>query len=178
MTLTKSSQPNPSTALGAGAETLPEYDDDVELTRALTHSLEEYQLSQARHPHSHSGHHVHYDPDGHDFEDSDVSGIGTEEDENFKKTLEESKWIHTENEEKRKLNGGAAVDGDDDLRKAIEESEKLDKEKNSAVVGEKEVGTNQKEKEDKEYQTMMGFVKKQSLLEEEHRKAVAATAAQ
>lgn len=109
-----------------------EHDNDAALTKALTQSLEEYKLSQAEHASQHK-HFVHHDPDGHDYSDSADSGMGTEDDEDFKRTLEESRRLHTENEEKR-LNGGEGVDGDADLQRAIEESEKLHREQVASKV--------------------------------------------
>ena len=152
---------------------LHEHDDDAALTKALTQSLEEYKLSQAGHAGQHK-HFVHHDPDGHYFSDSEDSGMGTEEDENFKKTLEESRRVHTENEEKRKLNGGVAIDGDADLQRAIEESEKLHREQ--MAIKEAALGMSDKENEDKEHEIVMEYVKKQSLMEEKLSKAKVAEA--
>jgi UDP:flavonoid glycosyltransferase YjiC (YdhE family) len=145
-------------------KSLHEHDDDAALTKALTQSLEEFKLSQAASPHSSQHKHfVHHDPDGHDYSDSDDSGMGTEDDEEFKKTLQESIRVHTANEEQKKSNGGVPVEGDDELQRAIEESEKLHREqmagKDAAAASERE------------HEIVMEYVKKQSLLEEEHKRA-------
>jgi len=162
-------QPDLSTIPSAASqETAIHHDDDVALTKALTESLEEFKLSQAASPHSSEHKHfVHHDPDGHDYSDSEDSGMGTEEDEEFKKTLEESRRMHTENEEKKKLNGGIAVEGNDELQKAIEESERLHAEQTAAKDA---AMTGDKEKEDKEHEIVMEYVKKQSLMEAELKK--------
>ena len=158
-------------SLASQEKTLHEHDDDAALTKALTQSLEEYKLSQTASPHSSlHKHFVHHAPDGHDYSDSDDSGLGTEDDEEFKKTLQESIRVHTENEEKKKANGGVAVGGDDELQRAIEESEKLHREQ---TAGKDAAAT----ASDREHDIVMEYVKKQSLLEEELKKSQAAAAA-
>ena len=137
-------------------------DEDLALTKTLTQSLEEYKISQQdRHPKHH--HHVHPDPDRlHDW--SSDSGLGTDEDEDFKRTLEESKRMHTEAESKRgKVTEGVEVaspvdEHDEELKRAVTESE------NAHKLHQDEL-TRQKTEEE----IVMDYMKKQSLLEEQHR---------
>lgn len=141
-----------------------EEEHDAELEKVLTRSLEEYTAAQAA-----ANSNAHLD-------DSD-SGIDTDHDEEFKRTIEESKRLHTENELKKKelalretpimntTNGNAAtgtesavVDyGDDhELKKAMTASEDHEKKRQEEL-------TRQQTEED----IVLEYVKKQSLREEE-----------
>jgi hypothetical protein len=112
----------------ANEKQIPEVEeDDEELTIALVKSLEEYNVSQGKANRtvdpSLPRHYHHHDTDGRYWSDSEDSGMGTEEDELYRKTLEESRRLHTENEKKRAAQGVHEGD-DEELRRAIAESEK------------------------------------------------------
>lgn len=148
-------------------------DHDDELERVLTQSLNDYKASQAaKSMHSVSSH----------LEDSD-SAIDTEDDEDFKRTLEESKRLHTEQEvrsqgldsamqqappipERSPRRSMAATphpgeddDDEEELRKAIAESEGDSKKREDEAARQKT-----------EEEIVLEYVKKQSLMEEELRK--------
>jgi len=105
--------------------------------------------------------------------DSD-SGLGTEDDEDFKRTLEESKREHTENERQRSEPGTANKqsawttqtevapddeEDDEELRKALTASERESKAKDDEA-----------KKQMTEEEIVMEYVKRQSLMEDQHRK--------
>ena len=136
---------------------------EAELSRVLTQSLEEYKASQAK-THQVGG---HWDDSG--------SELGTDEDEEFKRTLEESKRLHTE----RTARGPPAIpprsprrtpapenqpsstagDGDEALQRALMASEQEGKKHEEMLA-----------KQRTEEEIVLEYVKKQSLLEEELRK--------
>lgn len=140
-----------------------EEDHDAQLSRVLTQSLEEYKASQAK------THQV-----GSHWDDSD-SEIGTEDDEDFKRTLEESKRLHTERTAQspppipprsprrtpapETQAATAVANGDDDLQRAITASEEEGKKHEELLA-----------RQQTEEEIVLEYVKKQSLLEEEHRK--------
>jgi UDP:flavonoid glycosyltransferase YjiC (YdhE family) len=145
-------------------------DDDEELHRVLTQSLEEYKASNAapnlppRTPSSVE--------QGAHFDDSD-SAIDTENDEDFKRTLEESKRLHSENEERRKKIA--------QMQAQVETPAEDDKDSKSGVTAGMEEGKKQQDEKSKqltEEEIVLEYVKKQSLLEEEHRKKRAGEGAQ
>ncbi|ETN42819.1 uncharacterized protein HMPREF1541_01977 [Cyphellophora europaea CBS 101466] len=160
----------------AGVTSSVEPDEHEEqLKRVLTQSLEDYKSSQA----TMSGSQVHQ-VGGH-WDDSD-SEIGTEDDEDFKRTLEESKRLHTEQEQQRlagishqpappvpprsprrapvpQSEPSATADDDEELKRAITASEQDGKTREEALA-----------KQKTEEEIVLEYVKKQSLLEEELRK--------
>jgi hypothetical protein len=75
-------------------------------------------------------------------------------DEELRKALEESEMLH-----KAETSGQAKDMSDEELKKALEESEKLELERKQTL-----------EKEKTEEEIVLDFVKKQSLMEEEHRR--------
>jgi hypothetical protein len=105
---------------------------------------------------------------------STVSGVevgaGSNEDEDLKKAIEESKKLHTADgvdddgdiekaiEESKKLHSAASAGDDGDIEKAMAESKRLEEEH---------------EKAKKEEEIVLEYIKKQSLAEEEHRKRIA-----
>lgn len=125
--------------------------DDHELAQALTRSLEDYQAKQATL--------VQSPQDVQRPDDGDSA-----DDEDLKKTLEESKRLHAENEATRnriaQMEAQSNVPGDGELKRATTASEEGEKKK------QKEEMSRQKTEEE----IVMEYVKKQSLLEEEHRK--------
>ncbi|KIX02480.1 uncharacterized protein Z518_08421 [Rhinocladiella mackenziei CBS 650.93] len=146
------------------AEELSEHDHELE--RVLTQSLEEYRASQA----ARGG--IETPMQDHWKDDSD-SGIDTDDDENFKRAIEESKRLHTENEQKnrertdyeagpiRNGNGPVATEPsdlaeDEELRRAITASEQDEKARQENLT-----------KQKTEEEIVMEYVKKQNLLEEE-----------
>jgi hypothetical protein len=138
-------------------------EDDEALTRALTQSLKEYKLSQEPLPSEH-GAHGRYQDGEHDL--SSDSGLGPEDDEDFLRTLEESKRLHSENQAKHGVVNanekiGDVGDDDDDLKRAITESETTHK------IREEELARQKTEEE-----IVLDYVKKQSLLEEQHKEKV------
>jgi hypothetical protein len=133
----------------AEAESHPKEDAEHEeqLRLALQKSLEEYQL--AHQPTHERG---LYHDDGSEWSDSDV---GAEEKEAFKLALVESKRAHAEQAVATETNAQ-----DEDLQKAIEES-KASHQKHGEDL----------ERQKTEEEIVMEYVKKQSLAEEEHKKA-------
>ena len=136
----------------------PVDEDDAELTKALQASLEETHISDAN-PH----HHHHQDENG-DW--SSDSGMGTDDDEDFKKTLEESKRLHTERQGSLGVSETTGVtspeewgqDHDKELKRAITESENAHRTRVSELATQKT-----------EEEVVLEYVKKQSLLEQEHK---------
>ena len=155
---------------------------DAELHKVLTESLEEYQAKQAANEQSSQPEHKR----GRHLDDSD-SGIDTDYDEDFKRTIEESKRLHSENELKKNeqalaeveaalakssvdkeptttVNEEAIADDDDkddddaELKKAITASEDEEKKRQEEL-------TRQKTEEE----IVLEYIKKQSLREEELR---------
>jgi UDP:flavonoid glycosyltransferase YjiC (YdhE family) len=159
---------------GAGAGADDDEHDQI-LERVLTKSLEVYKAARAAQPDS--------QPEPVENLDYSDSGIDTEYDEDFKRAVEESKMLHTENERKRKdlaereamlitnANGHEAVpsgsaeahhdDDDDDaeLKRALTASEQHEKLRQDELT-----------KQRTEEQIVLDYIKKQSLLEEEMRK--------
>ena len=133
---------------------------DNELHRALTASLEEHKAGQPTQKKP------DLPPRGQvaQWEDSD-SGANGEEDEDFKRTLEESKRVHSEKEERKKRIAQLQAPGetlpadDEELKRAMTASEEDGKKREDEV-------TRQKTEEE----IVLEYVKKQSLLEDEHRK--------
>ncbi|KAK5231431.1 hypothetical protein LTR72_000612 [Exophiala xenobiotica] len=147
------------------------------LERVLTKSLEEYKAARGAQPDS--------QPEPVEHLDYSDSGIDTEYDEDFKRAVEESKMLHTENERKRKdlaereamlitnANGHEAVpsksaeahhdddddDDDEELKRALTASEQHEKLRQDELT-----------KQRTEEQIVLDYIKKQSLLEEEMRK--------
>ncbi|RMZ75605.1 hypothetical protein DV737_g5216, partial [Chaetothyriales sp. CBS 132003] len=78
-------------------------DNDEELRLALRLSLEDHKSASERPVNSQAAEHAGADTADHHhhWEDSD-SDLGTEDDEDFKRTIEESKRLHTEREEQEK----------------------------------------------------------------------------
>jgi UDP:flavonoid glycosyltransferase YjiC (YdhE family) len=142
----------------------PDSAHEAELHEAVMQSIQEHEESQSK-----LAQHTHMD-------DSD-SGVDTDYDEHFKKTIEESKRLHTENELKKQelamrsigLNGkpappteeAIANDDDDDheLKKAITASEEHERQRQEALS-----------KQKTEEEIVMDYVKKQSLIEEDLKK--------
>ena len=129
----------------AGAED----EDDEALALALTRSLEGHRINEDEHHH-------------HDLEDdwSSDSGLGSDDDEDFKRTLEESKRLHTENHNRPSALSNKITDNtddDDDLKRAITESEITHKAQEEELVRRRT-----------EEEIVLEHVKKQSLLEEQH----------
>ena len=151
----KDEKSNPMEDAGATDE------DDMELTRALTQSLQDQNISQ-QHPPPHENSQYRHGQDGeHDL--SSDSGLGTDDDEDFKRTLEESKRLHTENQNKQSTVSTNEVasgtdDDDHDLKRAITESETEHKMREEALARQKT-----------EEEIVLEYVKKQSLLEEQHK---------
>ena len=152
----KDEKANPMESAGFAGE------DDEALTRVLTQSLEEHNISQQDHnpPAYGSGHHRRHKDGEHDW--SSDSGIGTDDDENFKRTLEESKRLHTENQMKQSVVStnemAGDADDDDELKRAITESETGHKSREDDLARQKT-----------EEEIVLEYVKKQSLLEEQHK---------
>ena len=136
-------------------------EDDMELTRALTQSLQDQNISQ-QHPPPYENSQHHRGQDGeHDL--SSDSGLGTDDEEDFKRTLEESKRLHTENQNKQSAMStnevaGGTDDDDHDLKRAITESETEHKMREETLARQKT-----------EEEIVLEYVKKQSLLEEQHK---------
>jgi UDP:flavonoid glycosyltransferase YjiC (YdhE family) len=154
----------------SGTQSGPAVDNDEhdqELHRVLTKSLEEYKSGQVTH-------HVETR-----WDDSEAD---TEDDEEFKKTLEESKRLHTEQEQQRQAqptsegtntqSSGAAASSqppaaastanggsdDEDLQRAMTASAQESKTKDEELARQRT-----------EEEIVLEYVKKQSLLEEELR---------
>jgi UDP:flavonoid glycosyltransferase YjiC (YdhE family) len=137
-------------------------EDDEVLTRALTQSLEEYKLGQQVPLAPENGGHDRHQDGEHDL--SSDSGLGTDNDEDYRRTLEESKRLHTENHNEHSVvnaNGKTGDVDDDDLKRAITESE------TARQTREEELARQRTEEE-----IVLEYVKKQSLLEEEHQQKV------
>jgi hypothetical protein len=151
----KDEKSNPMEDAGATDE------DDMELTRALTQSLQDHNISQQQSsPYENSQYRDGQDGE-HDL--SSDSGLGPDDDEDFKRTLEESKRLHTENQNKQSAVGtneitGGTDDDDHDLKRAITESETEHKMREEALARQKT-----------EEEIVLVYVKKQSLLEEQHK---------
>lgn len=156
-----------------------EGDHDAELSRVLTQSLEDYKTSQAdQDPQTHNvgG---HWDDSG--------SEVGTEDDEDFKRTLEESKRMHTEREQghlnepsaqspppipprsprrtpapeaQQSRSSPTLADDEKELQRAMTESQEDSKKHKDALA-----------KQRTEEDIVMEYVKKQSLLEEQLRQS-------
>ncbi|OCT51454.1 sterol 3beta-glucosyltransferase [Cladophialophora carrionii] len=162
----------------------PDEEHDAELHRVLTESLEEYKAAQAARDQSAGP--KHSQP--HHLDDSD-SGIDTDYDEEFKRTIEESKRLHSMNELKKKeqelveieaalastdgtakeatvASEEAVVDDDDELNQAITASEQDEQRRQEEL-------TRQKTEEE----IVLEYVKKQSLREEELKRQKAAESA-
>jgi UDP:flavonoid glycosyltransferase YjiC (YdhE family) len=154
----KDEKSNPMEDAGATDE------DDMELTRALTQSLQDQNISQQHPlPYENSRHHRGQEVE-HDL--SSDSGLGTDDDEDFKRTLEESKRLHTENQNKQSTVSTNEVadsihDNDHDLKRVITESEIEHKMREEALARQKT-----------EEEIVLEYVKKQSLLEEQHKQNV------
>ncbi|KIW66975.1 hypothetical protein PV04_06255 [Phialophora macrospora] len=152
----------------------PEEEHDAELHRVLTESLEEYKAAQVASVQGVATKHAQH----HHLDDSD-SGIDTDYDEEFKRTIEESKRLHTMKELEKKEQELAeveaalassdgttkpatvateeAIDDDDtELKTAITASEQDEKKRQEEL-------TRQRTEEE----IVLEYVKKQSLLEEE-----------
>ncbi|RVX67242.1 hypothetical protein B0A52_09279 [Exophiala mesophila] len=148
-------------------------DHEEELERVLTKSLQDYKKATAGVDHDH-------------FHDDEDSGVDTDHDEHFKRVIEESKRLHTENEMKKQellqreaqlesngtdsaaaaqvpATGSSDITADDandeDLQRALTASVQEEKQK-------QEILSRQKTEEE----VVLEYVKKQSLLEEELRK--------
>jgi UDP:flavonoid glycosyltransferase YjiC (YdhE family) len=131
-------------------------EDDLALTQALTQILQDQNIGP-QHPPPYEKH----GQDGeHDL--SSDSGLGTDDDEDFKRTLEESKRLHTENQNKQRTVSTTdvvgSIDDDDDLKRAITESETEHKMREETLARQKT-----------EEEIVLEYVKKQSLLEEQHK---------
>jgi len=119
---------------------------DYELEKALTKSLEDYHASLGQAP----------------ANDDRDSGLGTEEDEAYQRTIEESKRSHMENERKLaeiERQQRLIKEEDQELQRALAESQQENKTKEEEL-----------QKQRNEEDVVMEYVKKQSLLEEEHRR--------
>jgi UDP:flavonoid glycosyltransferase YjiC (YdhE family) len=150
----KDEKANPMESAGAADE------EDEALTRALTQSLEDHKVSpQEPAPYENGHRHRHRDGE-HDL--SSDSGLGTDDDEDFKRTLEESKRLHTENQNKGSMASTKEVadniEDDNDLKRAITESETAHKTREEDLARQKT-----------EEEIVLEYVKKQSLLEEQHK---------
>jgi UDP:flavonoid glycosyltransferase YjiC (YdhE family) len=153
----KDEKSNPMEDAGATDE------DDMELTRALTQSLQDQNISEQHPPpYENSQHHRGQEVE-HDL--SSDSGLGTDDDEDFKRTLEESKRLHTENQNKQSTVStnevADGIDDDHDLKRAITESEMEHKMREETLARQKT-----------EEEIVLEYVKKQSLLEEQHKQNV------
>ena len=144
-----------------------------ELHRALTQSLDEYKAKQGAEGGGAPPPAYHQDGQQQQHSEDNDSGLGMENDEELKKTLEESKRLHTENEERRgniaamaaeESSGGNAAAAADD-----EHDEEL---KKAMTASTEEQGKFTREKTEEEI--VLDYVKKQSLLEAEHKRNVAA----
>lgn len=139
---------------------------EAELSRVLTQSLKEYKTSEAK-THQVGG---HWDDSG--------SELGTEDDEDFKRTLEESKRLHTE----RTGQGQPAIPPRSPRRtpapvnQPSSTADGADEELQKALTASQQDGKKHEEtlaRQQTEEEIVLEYVKKQSLLEEEHRKAKA-----
>jgi hypothetical protein len=136
-------------------------EDDEALTLALIQSLEEYTLSQQEPPPYGNGAHDRRQDGERDL--SSDSDLGTDEDEDFLYSLAESKRLYTESQNKYsgiKANETTGED-DDDLKRAITESEIAHKTREEELA-----------RQAIEEEIVLEYVKKQSTLEEEHRQKV------
>lgn len=131
---------------------LDQDDYDDELARALAQSLEEYKAGQS----------VGREP----YNDS---GFATEDEEDFQQTVEESKRAHLESQWRKQaeatpltIHGPTGGDDEENVKRAVAESEKEKKR-------EEELSRQRTEEE-----IVMEYVKKQSLLEEEHKRGMEA----
>jgi hypothetical protein len=133
-------------------------EDDEALALALTQSLEEYTLSQQEPlPFGNGAHHRGQDGERDLSSDSD---LGTDEDEDFLYSLEESKRLYTESQNKYsviKANETIGED-DDDLKRAITESEIAHKTREEELA-----------RQAIEEEIVLEYVKTQSTIEEERR---------
>jgi UDP:flavonoid glycosyltransferase YjiC (YdhE family) len=152
----------------------PKEEHDAELHRVLTESLEEYKAAYAA-----SDQNVVPKLTQRQHLDDSDSGIDTDYDEEFKRTIEESKRLHTVNELRKKEEELAVVeaalastdgitktatvateeaidDDDTELKQAITASEQHEKTRQEEL-------TRQKTEED----IVLEYIKKQSLLEEQ-----------
>lgn len=109
----------------------------------------------------------------HDSDNEWDSDADTEEDEEFQRIIAESKELahlqqqhpadystHTEGQESGVV-GGEGGDDEEDFKKALEASEKAERERQAEL-----------EKQKSEEEIVMEYVKKQSLAEEEHRRRI------
>jgi hypothetical protein len=150
-------------------QTPQKHEHDRELEAHLSKSLEEYKSAQAA-----KQSRVDEDEDHH-FDDSD-SGVDTDYDDDFKRAIEESKKLHTENELKKKdladrettlvSNGAGPLtaeptdiggkDDDDELQRAMTASEQGEKLRQENLT-----------KQRTEEEIVLEYIKKQSLREAE-----------
>ncbi|KIV84457.1 hypothetical protein PV11_00233 [Exophiala sideris] len=144
-----------------------EEDDDEEhrnqLEKVLTKSLEEYKASQA----------ARSQPTVTDFAESNDSGIDTDydNDKDFKRAVEESQRLHDQNQLKHadltkreealgtNVTNGHGAEEDEELKRAFTASEQDEKTRQEHLT-----------KQRTEEEIVLDYIKKQSLLEEEHRK--------
>lgn len=125
-------------------------EEDAELTRVLTQSLEDHKTVE--------GVNEHVDG-GHDY--SSDSGIGTDDDVAFKRILAESKSLQPEVHSITMTDDTTSPvenDDDEDLRRAMTESAQTHKTREDELARQKT-----------EEEIVLEYVKKQSLLEEQHR---------
>ena len=156
----------------------PHADHDAELHRVLTASLAEYKAANAaqeQNPQPEQHRHVNDDSD---------SAVDTDYDEDFKRTIEESKRLHTENEMKKNEEELAAVEASlantniDDKSAATATEEAVlddndeDDELNRAITASEEDAKKHQDemtRQKTEEEIVMEYVKKQSLMEEKLR---------
>jgi hypothetical protein len=156
--------------------TAPEvHNHDEELERALTQSLEDYKKQTNGQP-------PKLPPrDETHWEDDSDSGVDTDYDEDFERAIEESKQLHTQNEQKKKdLSEREAALGENGngtpvLPPAYSSSQGAhnDPELQRALTASSEEEQRRKDtlsKQKTEEEIVLEYVKKQSLLEEELRK--------
>ncbi len=164
------------TGVVSTASDKPEGEHDAELHRVLTASLEEYKAAQAAKEQStppEQHHHLNDDSD---------SAIDTDYDEEFKRTIEESKRLHTENEMKKNDEELATVEASlsntkiDDKSAAtateeavVDDDDDDDGELNRAITAstdEEKKRQDELTRQKTEEEIVMEYVKKQSLMEE------------
>ena len=103
--------------------------------------------------------------DDDDNDDSGHSEADTDDDEDYKLTLEESRRLHSENEERKQriaemqASAESPAENDEELKRATTASQEENKKQEEAMSRQKT-----------EEEIVLEYVKKQSLLEEEHRK--------
>ncbi|EXJ80823.1 hypothetical protein A1O3_07107 [Capronia epimyces CBS 606.96] len=152
-------------------------EDDPELERILTQSLEEFKAAQSASRNARGR-------GGGDWGGVSDSGIDTDDDENFKRVIEESRILHAENEQKKRelaereasmtMPTGHGVhpnekaglqdnDSDDELKRAKTASEQDERLRQETL-----------NKQRTEEEIILEYIKKQSLLEEELKAKMAA----